>query len=373
MRSLQYVGMPIVTAYFDLKESVFLNTVHPNANEMTQIGNICLGSYHYLFNGQRYDPLTKKFQSIFQYNHSSFVEILKTLVAIFLLPLSLLLGCLFKAVGQLTTQNKENHFDVPQFANQQNSSEMMVMIRTKTRHSRPSTKLTAKQRQELDTLFQNGLLDETHQQEIAALPEAMQTDLIALKDLVDTLNSHNIAFWLSSGSLLGVYRHEGIIPWDHDIDIAILSEDHENVKNSFRGNSKYRILDWSPADQPGSFLKLYVFKTRSLIDIYHYKKQTNAETGAAELVYQSPHVNKWYMPEMFRIRELPWLAPEPMSRFFPLKRGLFDGIIVGIPADMESHLKHGYGNRLDPAKVWNESKKSYVNVKGHPYWEKSEV
>ncbi|MCE5316467.1 MAG: LicD family protein [Parachlamydia sp.] len=39
------------------------------------------------------------------------------------------------------------------------------------------------------------------------------------------LKQNNIPFWATCGTLLGAIRHQGMIPWDDDIDIAIFEKD----------------------------------------------------------------------------------------------------------------------------------------------------
>ena len=41
--------------------------------------------------------------------------------------------------------------------------------------------------------------------------------------VMNEMQRHNISAWLSDGSALGAVRHQGIIPWDKDIDIHVLS------------------------------------------------------------------------------------------------------------------------------------------------------
>lgn len=48
------------------------------------------------------------------------------------------------------------------------------------------------------------------------------------------LEEHNITYFLSTGTALGAVRHAGaIIPWDTDVDIAVLPKDTEAVRRLF--------------------------------------------------------------------------------------------------------------------------------------------
>ncbi len=44
----------------------------------------------------------------------------------------------------------------------------------------------------------------------------------------------NITWWIAGGAALGWERHKGLIPWDDDIDVHIISGDISKLDNFIR-------------------------------------------------------------------------------------------------------------------------------------------
>ena len=55
----------------------------------------------------------------------------------------------------------------------------------------------------------------------------VQMDL--LKKLLDVCEKHHLKIWAEGGTLLGTVRDHGYIPWDDDIDMAMLRDDYDKL------------------------------------------------------------------------------------------------------------------------------------------------
>lgn len=94
-------------------------------------------------------------------------------------------------------------------------------------------------------------LNEIKQQYWASYPGAsgellllQKSNTILLKKLKQICDQLGIKFWLHGGSLVGALRHKNCVPWDDDIDVAMMRSDYEKLVNYLADNEKYRIAEF---------------------------------------------------------------------------------------------------------------------------------
>lgn len=69
------------------------------------------------------------------------------------------------------------------------------------------------------------------------LREIQLEELKIAKTITEFCERNQIAYFLSSGSLLGAVRHEGFIPWDDDMDLYMLRDDYTKFCETFADNT----------------------------------------------------------------------------------------------------------------------------------------
>lgn len=144
-----------------------------------------------------------------------------------------------------------------------------------------------------------------------------KSELSTLKELlhefIDFCKKNEVQYFLIGGSLLGIERHGGLMPFDDDIDIGILIEDKEKIQ-------KYNHPDFYFEE---IFFGYKIKKRNSsiFIDIFMFKN----DSGIYRLICA-----EW--PNEYHIQE----------QLFPLKTISYGDIDVNVPNHYIDYLNRSY-------------------------------
>ncbi|MCB1117090.1 MAG: LicD family protein [Chlamydiia bacterium] len=350
-----HAGMPLVMSYHAVTGSVFLNTEIEGDRGLEYVSNQVLIPVHYLLAGNKavYDSETGQYciSQRFDYREKHFGY--RSVASMCALPASLVLGTTLKAVAFLNRDVRERYAKV---------SHSLKQIQIK-----PQLDYYTKLGMQVD-----GHLDELKSVVYQREPGAeihLKEDKEALANITTLLKKHNIPHWLDCGTCLGAYRYRGIIPWDKDIDIAVLQSDFDNVKNALKelNPDKYVVCDWSSRDKEKSYLMLWMKESGRALDIYCF----GVDEEKSELNAIVSNVDCHLLPESWKVRERRFMRSMPYDQVFPLKKTLFDGLEVYVPNRTEAYLQQIYGKDLRPAKIYNAQTGAYEKDLTHPYWQRA--
>jgi len=57
--------------------------------------------------------------------------------------------------------------------------------------------------------------------------EQIHSEMLRLLKIINKISEERkVSYWICGGSLIGVLRHNGFIPWDDDLDISLLKDDY---------------------------------------------------------------------------------------------------------------------------------------------------
>ena len=318
-----------------------------------KVGNILLIPVQYAFNGEliiRDLEYPNQFRTEPHFNYTDHFT-LKMSAAVVAAPVSLVLGSIVKGIAYLSHDVREKH---DAFVAWQASPEIRTHL----------------DRYRLLGMAVDEILEPIQKEFYQRRPgdeNYMNYEKEALKDIIQVLRKHKIIFWVDCGTCLGAYRYGGIIPWDNDIDLAILQEDFDNAKQALNelDPKKYSVQDWSGRDKPKSYLKVYDRQGGTLIDIYNFK--IDPETRSVCVILSNE--NSIFLPESWKIRERRYVLSTPFDMIFPLRKASFDGVEVFVPNLTKKYLQMRYGENLDPVKVYNPKTDRYEKDLSHPNWQ----
>lgn len=89
------------------------------------------------------------------------------------------------------------------------------------------------------------------------LKKLHKAELQMLKDFMELCDRNQIEYFAISGTAIGAVRHQGFIPWDDDIDIALLRSDYRKFVKAMEKDREFsrKYALWGP-DRPRRYYNL---------------------------------------------------------------------------------------------------------------------
>jgi hypothetical protein len=160
---------------------------------------------------------------------------------------------------------------------------------------------------------------------------------ILFQKLLNILNNENIDYFITTGLLIGLFRHNNsFIPWDDDIDICVFEKDKEKLLQSI---SKYENLyvtvspigihkftDTEYFDNEQIFIDIFFIKEKE--EILHYADDRHIELWPKEYFCNG---------EIFPLQNLNFNLYLPDGK-------IFQSIKVNVPNKSFNFLDRAYPN-----------------------------
>lgn len=242
----------------------------------------------------------------------------------------------------------------------------------------------------------------------------LQMRMLDILIVVDEISRrHDIPYWIEGGTLLGAVRHGGFIPWDDDLDIALMRKDyvkllkclkeelpsqyklqtHETDKNYYLSFAKVRDMN-SEIKEIGKYDEHYAYRgiyidIFSVEPVYPFLSKVSSYltylvrsavvmecdfVGKSILVAGLFALSKW-ANSLFRFigwikspafvslsygAYSPWKCKKEV--FSPLSEIEFDGYHFKAPHQIDTYLRSVYGNYMELPKE-SERGKHIISVK----------
>jgi phosphorylcholine metabolism protein LicD len=167
-----------------------------------------------------------------------------------------------------------------------------------------------------------------------------------LKKLDDLLVRNNIEYFISSGVLIGLMRHNNsFIPWDDDVDVCVFEKDKNRIIEIISNDPEICFISskWDTMKIIHKYNKMMNLPINDnvTIDILFYEK-CDSDTYN----FTNENHKKWFPTEWFKQDEIFPIKKEKLKLYFP--DGLVcDDIDINVPYNYQNYLNRTYPNFME--------------------------
>ena len=239
--------------------------------------------------------------------------------------------------------------------------------------------------------IRNGFLVTTNQKRVWNI----QLNIVAEVDRI--CKKHGITYFACRGTLLGAIRHKGFVPWNDDLDIAMLRPDYENFKRVVKQEIKdcyfvdawhdYKFEDEEKVLPDKSFLQLVTQAQRKTYpNRWPFWVMMKIKDNRTTFIQYKdrPHVHQGIWIDIFPLDPVPPFSNEQQQKAFEIESLLFKTAISSAEtkkalqenkelalnkSSMEQYIKLPHSKKalaLDLFAFKNFAKSDFVgHIRGH--------
>ncbi|MCR4609471.1 MAG: LicD family protein [Eubacterium sp.] len=123
-------------------------------------------------------------------------------------------------------------------------------------------------------------------------PAIQKRHVELLKKFNEICDKYKIKYWAFDGTLLGTIRHKGFIPWDDDLDLAMMREDFEKLRRvpAEEWGEDYKLIAPGDDDKEEIHDRLFprVYQIKSVVqsdkDVQYWRRWSDNEPWRTALM-----------------------------------------------------------------------------------------
>jgi hypothetical protein len=154
-----------------------------------------------------------------------------------------------------------------------------------------------------------------------------------LKRVTDVLDAANLTYYMCGGTLIGSYRHHGMVPWDDDVDIYVRWSDRSRIEAEVR---RHMYEEGYRMTKRQTIWKLFPMSANQSSPI----RQWSWRYPFVDICFYLEDATTVWDPETRWFSNFRF----PRSIVFPLRRRPFMNMSLWAPHDVETYLTMTYGN-----------------------------